>query len=67
MNHNAARRALGGVCLALRSALNREAVERFGDSLYRFAEDPGADEEDRCIYLVIANSLIGDVDELVAE
>jgi hypothetical protein len=67
MNHNATRRALGGVCLALCSALSQEGVERFADSLYRFAEDPGNDDEDRRIYLVIANSLVGDVDELAAE
>ena len=37
------------------------------DALYRFAGNPATDDEDRCIYQVIANSLVGDVDELVAE
>jgi hypothetical protein len=29
MNHNATRRALGGICLALCSALSQEGVVRF--------------------------------------
>jgi hypothetical protein len=37
------------------------------DALYRFAGNPATDDEDRCIYQVIANPLVGDVDELVAE
>lgn len=67
MNHNATRRALGGVCLALCSALSLEGVEKFADSLYRFADNPSNDDEDQRIYLVIANSLVGDVDELAGE
>ena len=67
MNHNATRRALGGVSLALCSALSQEGVERFADGLYRLADDPGNDDEDRSIYLVIANALVGDVDELAAD
>jgi hypothetical protein len=67
MNHNATRRVLGGVCLALGSAMSKEAVEKFADTLYQFAENPIGDDEDRYIYQTIANSLVGDVDELAAE
>jgi hypothetical protein len=67
MNHNATRRVLGGVCLALSSVMTQDGVDRFADALYRFAENPATDDEDRHIYEVIANSLVGDVDELAAE
>ena len=53
-------RVLGGLYIALCSALSDQGVELANDILFRLADDPQTEEPDAFVYRVLAQSASGD-------
>jgi hypothetical protein len=64
---NATARVLGGIYIALCSALSEEGVRLSNDVLYGFADSPHVRPEDQRIYRAIANCASTPIEELRAE
>jgi hypothetical protein len=60
-------RLLGGIYIALKSALPDENAEIAHEILFRFSENPEVRPEDRRIYRLIAQSASRPTEEIVAE
>jgi hypothetical protein len=66
MNNETAR-VMGGIYIALCSALSPEGVEMANDVLFGFANNPNVRPEDRRIYEAIAHTASGNPEELAEE
>jgi hypothetical protein len=64
-NSNA--RVMGGIFIALCSALSPEGIEMANDVLWGFANNPNVCPEDRRVYEAIAHSASTDIEEIAAE
>jgi len=64
---NATARVMGGIYIALCSALSPEGVEMANDVLFGFANNPSVRPEDRHIYQAIAHGARSDSEELTEE
>ena len=62
-----AARSLGGVFIALCTALSPKGAEIACDTLRGFADNPDTRPEDRFIYKTIANAASRPIDELAQE
>jgi hypothetical protein len=64
---NATARVMGGIYIALCTALSPEGVEIACDTLRGFADNPDTRPEDRIIYKIIADTATRPADEVKAE
>jgi hypothetical protein len=60
-------RIIGGIYIALSSALSEEAAQAAHDVLFSLSESPLIRPEDQRIYKMIVSAATGDIDELNAE
>lgn len=60
-------RVIGGVFIAVCSALGDEAANLAHDVLYGFAENADLPQQDRRVYAAIADAASRDIDEVAAE
>jgi hypothetical protein len=67
MDHSMIGRLLGGLYIAVTTAMQEEAAEIAHEVLFRFADNPDVRPEDRRVYRLIALSADHPLHELKAE